>query len=420
MKKLRRYRLTKRGVFACLIACALAGSALTEARARTARDSDAQWVGTWASSPQLGDPGNAPPAPGFADSTLRQIVHVSIGGDQIRVRFSNAFGVTPLVISSAHVALGAGGSAIKPESDKALTFANQPSVTIPAGALVYSDPVDFALAPLSDLVVTIHAAAAPNGITTHPGSRETSYLASGDLVSAATLPAPAQTDHWYFLNGIDVLARRAAATVVTLGDSITDGRGTTTNGNGRWPDDLARRLQANITTANIGVLNEGIGGNRILHDGLGPNALARFDRDVLAQDGVRWLIVLEGVNDIGTIATAATRNEKPATPQDIIAAYEQIIPRAHAHGIRAIGATITPFGGSFYSSPAAEAARQTVNTWIRTSGKFDAVIDFDAALRDPNNPTHLLAAADSGDHLHPADAGYKMMADAIDLTLFGK
>jgi lysophospholipase L1-like esterase len=420
MKKLRRYRLTKRGVFACLIACALAGSALTEARARTARDSDAQWVGTWASSPQLGDPGNAPPAPGFADSTLRQIVHVSIGGDQIRVRFSNAFGVTPLVISSAHVALGAGGSAIKPESDKALTFANQPSVTIPAGALVYSDPVDFALAPLSDLVVTIHAAAAPNGITTHPGSRETSYLASGDLVSAATLPAPAQTDHWYFLNGIDVLARRAAATVVTLGDSITDGRGSTTNGNGRWPDDLARRLVANKSTANIGVLNEGIGGNRILHDGLGPNALARFDRDVLAQDGVRWLIVLEGVNDIGTAATAATHNETPATAQDIIAAYEQIILRAHAHGIRAIGATITPFGDSFYSTPATEAIRQAVNTWIRTSGKFDAVIDFDAALRDPNNPTHLLPAADSGDHLHPADAGYKMMADAIDLALFGK
>jgi lysophospholipase L1-like esterase len=420
MKKLRRYRLTKRGVFACLIACALAGSALTEARARTARDSDAQWVGTWASSPQLGDPGNAPPAPGFADSTLRQIVHVSIGGDQIRVRFSNAFGVTPLVISSAHVALGAGGSAIKPESDKSLTFANQPSVTIPAGALVYSDPVDFALAPLSDLVVTIHAAAAPNGITTHPGSRETSYLASGDLVSAATLPAPAQTDHWYFLNGIDVLARRAAATVVTLGDSITDGRGSTTNGNGRWPDDLARRLVANKSTANIGVLNEGIGGNRILHDGLGPNALARFDRDVLAQDGVRWLIVLEGVNDIGTAATAATHNETPATAQDIIAAYEQIILRAHAHGIRAIGATITPFGDSFYSTPATEAIRQAVNTWIRTSGKFDAVIDFDAALRDPNNPTHLLPAADSGDHLHPADAGYKMMADAIDLALFGK
>jgi lysophospholipase L1-like esterase len=403
-----------------VLACVFAGSALTGGRARTAHDGGAQWIGTWASSPQLGDPGNAPPAPGFADSTLRQIVHVSIGGDQIRVRFSNAFGVTPLVISSAHVALGAGGSAIKPESDKALTFANQPSVTIPAGALVYSDPVDFALAPLSDLVVTIHAAAAPNGITTHPGSRETSYLASGDLVSAATLPAPAQTDHWYFLNGIDVLARRAAATVVTLGDSITDGRGSTTNGNGRWPDDLARRLVANKSTANIGVLNEGIGGNRILHDGLGPNALARFDRDVLAQDGVRWLIVLEGVNDIGTAATAATHNETPATAQDIIAAYEQIILRAHAHGIRAIGATITPFGDSFYSTPATEAIRQAVNTWIRTSGKFDAVIDFDAALRDPKNPTHLLAAADSGDHLHPADAGYKMMADAIDLTLLGK
>lgn len=412
--------MRKPRILACVMACALAGGALAGARARSAHVGTGQWVGTWAAAPQLGDPGNAPPAPGFSDSTLRQIVHVSIGGDQIRVRFTNAFGAGPLSMSSAHVALGAGGSAIKPESDRALTFADQPSVTIPPGALVYSDALDFALAPLSDVVVTIHVAGAPNGVTTHPGSRETSYLAAGDLVSAATLPSPAQTDHWYFLNGIDVLAKRSAATVVTLGDSITDGRNSTTNGNGRWPDDLARRLVANKGTANIGVLNEGIGGNRILHDGLGPNALARFDRDVAAQDGVRWVIVFDGVNDIGTAAAAATHNEKPATAQDIIAAYEQIILRAHAHGIRAIGATITPFGESFYSSPTAEAARQTVNTWIRTSGKFDAVIDFDAAVRDPKNPTHLLAAADSGDHLHAADAGYRMMADAIDLTLFGR
>jgi lysophospholipase L1-like esterase len=368
----------------------------------------------------LGDAGNAAPAPGLADSTLRQIVHVSIGGAQIRVRFSNAFGTTPLVISSAHVALSAGGGAIKPESDKALMFAGQASATIPAGALVYSDALDFAVAPLSDLVVTMHLTGGPTGITTHPGSRETSYLAAGDEVSAADLSKAAQTEHWYFLNGVDVLAKAPAASVVTYGDSITDGHGATTNGNTRWPDDLAKRLAANKATANIAVLNEGIGGNRLVHDVTGPNALARFDRDVLAQDGVRWIIVLEGINDIGTAPTAAKRNEQPATAQDIIAAYQQIILRAHAHNIRVYGATIVPFEGAFYFSKDGETEREAVNTWIRSSGQFDAVIDFDAAVRDPKSPTHLLAAADSGDHLHPGSAGYQTMADAIDLTLFGK
>jgi lysophospholipase L1-like esterase len=318
------------------------------------------------------------------------------------------------------VALPAGGSKIRPESDKGLTFHMHQSVTIPAGALMISDPLDFDLASLSDLAITIHVANASNMITTHPGSRETSYLQSGDMVSSVDLPSAARTDHWYFLSGVDVQASGASAAIVTLGDSITDGRGSTTNENDRWPDDLARRLLADKHTAKISVLNEGIGGNRLLHDGLGPNALARFDRDVLAQTGARWLIVFEGINDIGTRARASERNEQPASAEDIISAYEQMIYRAHVHNILVYAVTITAFGGSFYDSPDAQEVRTKVNTWIRTSGKFDAVIDFDAVTRDPHNPLRLMAAADSGDHLHPGSAGYKMMADSIDLKLFQK
>lgn len=376
-----------------------------------------RWVGTWATSPFLADAGNTPPAPGFKDSTLRQIVHVSIGGRQIRVRFSNAFGASPLTISSAHVAVSSSGSAIRRETDKPLTFHGELSVTIPPGALMYSDPLDFGLAPLSDLAVTIHLVGAPDGVTSHLNSRATSYLQAGDLVSAAEMPTAEHTDNWYFLNGVDVLAANASA-IVAFGDSITAGSKSTTNANARWPDELARRLQANKSTANIGVINEGIGGNRLLHDGTGPNALARMDRDVLAMSGVRWLIVLEGVNDLGT--RTSKPNEQPATVPELIAAYEQIILRAHAHDIRVYGVTILPFEEAFYYRADLEPDRQKINNWIRTSGKFDAVIDLDAVTRDPQNPAHFSAAADSGDHLHPGDTGYKMMADAIDLKLFAK
>jgi len=285
---------------------------------------------------------------------------------------------------------------------------------------MYSDALDFHLAPLSDVAVTIHLNGAPDAITTHPGSRATSYLTAGDSVSAVDVPTATQVEHWYFLNGIDVLAPSSGAAVVTLGDSITDGKGSTTNGNTRWPDDLARRLHANKNTAEVAVLNEGIGGNRLLHDVAGPNALARLDRDVLTQSGVRWLIVFEGVNDIGTVRYARSRNEQPASAQDLIAAYEQIILRAHAHNIRVYGATITAIGESFYSTPEAEAERQAVNKWIRTSGQFDAVIDLDATTRDARNPSKLSLAADGGDHLHPSDAGYRMISDSIDLKLFAK
>jgi lysophospholipase L1-like esterase len=373
------------------------------------------WVGTWGTSPQLTEPRNLPPPPGLTGNTLRQIVQASIGGKKLRVRFSNAFGTSPVTISEAHMALSAGGSAIKTESDKALTFDGRPAVTIPPGKTILSDAFAFDLAPLSDVAVTIHFGGTSRDVTGHPGSRTTSYLQAGDSVSAADLPSATKTQHWYILNGIDVVAEKASAAVVTLGDSITDGRGSGTDKNDRWPDDLARRLQSEKSTADIAVLNEGIGGNCVLHGGLGPTALSRFDRDVLDQSGVRWLIVFEGVNDIG-----GSRGTNLLVAQNLIAAFQKFIDQAHAKNIRVYGATITPFGGSFYDSPAHEAAKEEVNRWIRASGKFDAVIDFDAAMRDPRNPDHLLPTVDSGDHLHPNEAGYKIMAGAVDLKLFAQ
>jgi lysophospholipase L1-like esterase len=370
-----------------------------------------QWVGTWVSAPQLVEPGNMPPPPGMADTTLRQVVHVTLGGKWIRVKFSNSFGGAPLSIKSAHVALFAGGAAIKPESDKALAFSGQPSITIPVGELVISDPIPFDLAPLSDLVVTIHVIDPTRAITGHPGARCTSYLLAGDHVSDANLPGAATTEHWYYLSGVDVVAKKSARVVAILGDSITDGRNSFENGNGRWPDNLARRLQADRKTRNVAVLNQGIGGNCVIRGGLGPTALSRLDRDIFSQSGVHWLVVFEGINDLGSHFTHA---------QDLIAAFQQIITKAHAQGLKVYGVTITPCGGSFYYSPQLEADRQAINTWIRTSGQYDAVIDFDAVARDPQNPSHLLASVDGGDHLHPSNEGYKILANSIDLKLFEK
>jgi lysophospholipase L1-like esterase len=378
----------------------------------------AHWVGTWAASPQLTEERNLPPAPGFSDVTLRQVLHVSIGGSRLRVRFSNAFGPTPLRIVAAHLARSAGASAIEPATDRTLTFSGRVSTIIPEGGQMVSDPLDFEVPPLSSLTVSVYLKSSPAGVTGHPGSRTTSYLQKGDVVAAASLPDAVPVDHWYFVNGIDVVAGEGAATLAVLGDSITDGRGSTTNGNDRWPDDLARRLHADKRTAQVAIVNHGIGGNRLLRDGLGPNVLARLDRDIIAQPGIRWLIVLEGINDIGTAAGARAKGEPAATADDIVAAYEQIIVRAHTRGIRVYGATILPFEGSFYFSSQGEADRQKVNEWIRTSGQFDAVIDFDALTRDAEHPTFLSAAVDGGDHLHPSAVGYKIMADAIDLGLF--
>ncbi len=374
--------------------------------------SGSHWVGTWATSAQAIDKPTMPPAPpGLADTTLRQIVRVSIGGKQLRIRFSNAFAAygNDLTIDSAHVAVSAGGSAIKPETDRAVTFHRRPSVTIPHGALMVSDPVDFDLVPGSDLAVTAHVRGAVREITGHRGARCTSYLQAGEFVSAAKLSAARTAKVWYYFSGVDVLAPKSAAAVVCLGDSITDGHGATDDANRRWPDFLARRLQANQATEAVGVLNEGIGGNGLWRGGIGQTAIVRLERDVLAQPGARWLIVLEGINDLGGGKTSA---------EELIAAYEQIIFRAHDRGLVVYGATILPCRGSFYFKPALEEARQKINEWIRSSGAFDGVIDFDAATRDPQDPTRLLKASDCGDHLHPNDDGFKRMADAVDLEAF--
>ena len=369
------------------------------------------WVGSWGCGPQLTEPGNLPPAP-LANSTLRQFVHVTLGGKQLRARFSNAYGTNSVTMNSVHVALAAGtGSAgsgnINTATDKALTFRGAPSATIPPGEVVLSDPLAYDLPPLTNLAVSIHfgniSATTING---HPGSRTTSLIQSGNAVSAASLPSAAKTAHWYIITGIDVLADASSKALVTLGDSITDGRGSTTDGNNRWPDNLAQRLSTNAATANVAVINMGIGGNGVF-GGLGPSAQARFDRDVLSESGVRWLIVFEGVNDIGGGTSA----------QSLTNAYAQFVDKAHTRKLRAYGATITPFGGNGYYTPAHEAVRQTVNTWIRTSGKFDAVIDFDAVVRNPVTLTNLLSAYDSGDGLHLNPTGYEAMANSIDLML---
>lgn len=382
------------------------------------------WVASWAASQQIPETQNSLPADDLRDATLRQIFHLSMGGVALRVHLSNAFGTEALHFTSVHVAraISSAGAGIDAATDRALTFAGSEDVTVPPGAEYVSDPVPMAVAPVSDLAVSLHLDTAPSRQTGHPGSRATSYLVHGDAVGKADLQEPKKVDHWYQVSEIDVEAVPGAAAVVALGDSITDGHGAMTNGNDRWTDVLARRLQDSARTRSVGVVNAGIGGNHLLTDGLGPNALARFDRDVLAPAGVRWVIVFEGVNDLGALAQKdnATAEEHAALVKRMIGAFEQMIERAHAHGLRVIGATITPFVGSgyYHPGPESDADRQAVNAWIRTPGHFEAVIDFDAVVRDPEHPERLLPVYDSGDHLHPGPAGYKAMGEAVELRLF--
>jgi lysophospholipase L1-like esterase len=382
------------------------------------------WVATWGASQQIPEPRNELPLEDLRDATVRQIFHLSIGGSALRVHVSNAFGTEALRFTSVHIAhpLSTSSPAIDPSSDQPLTFAGKLDVLVPPGAKFVSDPVNLKVIPLSDIAVTFHLDAPPSRETSHPGSRATSYYVHGDATGAATLTEPKRVDHWFQISEIDVQAPPDAGTVVVLGDSITDGHGTTTNGNDRWTDVLAARLQASPHTKNIGVSNQGIGGNNLLVDGLGPNALSRFDRDVLAPAAVRWLIVFEGVNDLGGLARTGEvpPADHAALVERVLAAYRQIIERAHAHNLRVLGATITPYVGSeyYHPSPTSEADRQAVNQWIRAAGHFDAVIDFDADVRDPAHPDQLLPAFDSGDHLHPSPAGYKAMADSIPLSAF--
>jgi lysophospholipase L1-like esterase len=393
-----------------------ASVALSCGRIHKGSDAGQEWIGAWEAAPQLTEPGNMPPAPGLSGNTLRQRIHPSLGGTQWRFRLSNEFGDGPLEIQSAHVARATSRDAIDPSSDLALRFGGRESVTLPRGEAATSDPISFAADPFSDIAITLYLARTPSGLTGHPGSRTTSLIVPGNHVSAANLGGSAATTlHWYVISGAEVRSRAAGA-VVVIGNSIADGRGSTNDMNDRWPDDLARRLAgAAGGHPSVAVLNAGIGGNAVVRGGLGPTALARFERDVLSQAGVRWVIVCDGVNDIG----GSRPDSVAAVALHLIDAYSEMVRRAHARGIRVYGATVMPFGGSQYSSREHDAARVAVNAWIRRSGSFDAVIDFDAATRDPAEPSRLRADVDGGDHLHPSAAGYRLMSDAIDLSLFG-
>jgi lysophospholipase L1-like esterase len=408
-----------------LLAAGLAAIAImfTAATFGPARAEDAfggrgepHWVGTWGASPQ--QPVTAfGSAPSFTNQTVREIVRISVGGERFRVRLTNEFGAQPLLIGAAHVAISAGGAAIKPGTDRVLTFSGHSSITVPPGAPILSDPVDLKAADLASLAISIYLPQTTGPATWHLEGKQTAHIVLGDATGASDLGASATTSTArFFLSGVEAGSFERKSTVVTFGDSITDGTQSTVDTNHRWPDRLAERLAASGDD-DTGVVNEGISGNRILHDNAGPNALSRFDRDVSATPGVRFMTVLLGINDIGFGGFIPT---EAVTADDIIGGYRQLIARAHSRGVRIYGATLTPFDnvGSPYFSAAHEVERQAVNAWIRTSGEFDAVIDFDKVVRDPNNPSKLLPAFDSGDHLHPSDAGYKAMADSINLKLF--
>ncbi len=381
-----------------------------------------RWVAGWSSAQQPAEGNAALPSDALRDATLRQVVRIQIAGDRMRVRFSNAFGTKPLRIDHATIARAPDPSAarIDPASLRVLRFGGAESATIPAGADYWSDPVALSVPAGADVAVSVHFPQAPAGQTGHSGSRATSHYLGGDHTADADLPGAAKADHWYQLASVEIASPAARSALVVFGDSITDGYGVAANSNRRWTDALQRRLRGEAGLGGMAVLNAGIGGNRLLEDGTGPNALARFDRDVLSHPGVTHAILLEGVNDLGVLTRDApvSAEAHAALVARMIGAYRQMVARGRAHGIRVIGATITPYGRSAYYHPDAanEADRQAVNAWIRAPGHFDGVIDFDAALRDPAAPTRLRAAYDN-DGLHPSLAGYQAMADAVPLAL---
>jgi len=380
--------------------------------------SEAHWVGTWATAPA--------PAEGaaFSNHTLRMNVRASLGGDTVRVRLSNAHGARPLAVGGARIALRERGPDVVRGSDRALTFGGEERATIAAGSLVISDPVAFPLAPLADLAISVYL---PGDVPASAGvtgrySRQTNYVSPpGDFAAEVAMPVGKLTDDWYFVCGVDVLAAPEAGGIVALGDSLTDANISTIDAFCRWPDQLARRLHERAGGRPMGVMNQGLGGNRILHDVRGDSGLRRFDRDVLAQPGVTHAIVMLGTNDL---RNRWARPEEEVSAEQMIAGLKQLALRARTRGLAIYGATLTPFENETFLpgawTPAREARRQAVNAWIREGGAFDAVVDFDQALRDPSHPARMLPIYDCGDHLHPSDLGYNAMGDAIDLGLFEK
>jgi lysophospholipase L1-like esterase len=376
------------------------------------------WVGTWATAPA--------PAEGvaFSNQTLRMNARISIGGDTLRVRLSNAYGTRPLAIGAAQLDLRASGAGIVPNAGQTLTFGGEPTATIAAGALLVSDPVAMSVAPLTDMVISLYLPGdiPPSFGITGRYARQTNYISPpGDFSCSDVMPVGRLTDDWYFVNGIDVLAPAATGGIVALGDSLTDANISTLDAFCRWPDQLARRLLARSGGRAMGVMNHGLGGNRILHDIRGDSGLRRFDRDVLAAPGVTHAIVMLGTNDL---RNRWAKPEEEVTAEQMIAGLKQLALRAHTRGIRIYGATLTPFENETFLvgawNPAREKVRLAVNDWIRDGGAFDAVIDFDKGLRDPEHPARMLPVYDCGDHLHPSDVGYNRMGDVIDLALFDR
>jgi lysophospholipase L1-like esterase len=370
---------------------------------------------------QIPEPHNELAAELWRESSLRQIVHVSLGANKLRVRISNAFGTTPLFVDGASVAIAraAGKADIDAATVRPLTFAGKANVMIPAGAEYYSDPVALEHKAGADLAVSMYFKGEPARQTGHPGSRANSFVIKGNHVMDAAWPDAGKVEHWYAVADVEVQAPRTVGALVAVGDSITDGHGSTTDGNDRWPDLLAARLAREGAPA-MGVVNVGIGGGRMLRDGLGPNLAARFDRDVLSRSGVTHALVLIGVNDLGSQHRNGDDGPEARKTMldDLMLAHRQLVERAHAHGICMIGATITPYSGSDYYRPNMEneADRQAINNWIRQSGVYDAVVDFDATLRDPAQPQRLLREFDKGDGLHPSPAGFRAMANAVPLA----
>jgi lysophospholipase L1-like esterase len=414
--------------------CAALALALPAARPMLAQSGGGNhWVGTWTTSlvgrPQFPP---APPAPAsgqapapapfiqFSNQTLRQIVHASIGGTRARVVLSNSFGTAALTIGAAHIALRDRDASIVTRSDRALNFGGRPTVTIPPGAVIYSDAVDLNVPVMGDIAIDLYLPGdtnTPSPLTMHTASFQTNYVSeTGNHVGMATLPVAAKVQSWFLLSRLEVMTADSVGAVVAFGDSITDGTRSTPDTNSRWPDQFARRLLSQAGGRILGVLDAGIAGNRVLSNGafgVGVDALGRFDADVLSQSGVTHIIVLEAINDIGQ-----ARDSPTPTAEDLIVGHKQLVERAHSRGVKIFGATLTPFEAAAYFTKEGEAKRSAVNEWIRTSKAYDGVIDFDAVTRDPANPTRFLPQFDSGDHLHPNDAGYQAMANAIDLALF--